>query len=121
MSTPKRATRGEQQAARAAREALDVFVVENGREKLVPIRTEGVERREWGAPILDPAGRPCYRVRLVPLGIGGPWRLTCQTYDWNTGLERVIASEAKARAAFDGIQDYTMRRTLWNVRGLRPI
>lgn len=98
-----------------------MYAVENGREKLVPIRTDGDELRQWGAPILDPAGRPCYRVRLVPIEVGGPWRLTCQTYDWNSELERTVASEEKARAAFDGIRDFTLRRTLWTVRGLRPI
>jgi len=101
---------------RDARLAYGTWREEQTQWKLV--RASPVDARLWAGPIRDEQGREFFRVSLLPPVWGGEkWRIVCSGND-DTSIVRDFTNEARARAVYDGINNFTQMKTLRG-RGFR--
>jgi len=76
------------------------------------VRASPIDASSWAGPFRDARGRPFFEVALYPpWNPGAPWRVRCSGND-DTSIVRVFRDEERARAVYDGINDFTQMKTL---------
>jgi len=98
---------------KAARDARAAFVADMmARVARKMVRASTVDAFRWAGPFLDERGREYFQVSLLPpYAPGAPWRVCCSGND-DTSIVRVFLDEERARAVYDGINDFTQMKTL---------
>lgn len=98
---------------KAARDARAAFVADMmARVERKMVRASPVDASRWAGPFRDERGREFFQVSLTPPYFpGAPWRVRCSGND-DTSIVRDFREEARARAVYDGINNFTQMKTL---------
>lgn len=95
---------------RDARAAFNADMVARVERKMV--RASPVDAYRWAGPFRDEQGREFFEVTLMPpYKPDAPWHVRCSGND-DTAIARAFRDEEKARAVYDGINNFTQMKTL---------
>lgn len=97
-------------AARDAQRAFyEAYAVRAARKM---VRASPADAERWAGPYRDARDRPYFEVALSPpYRPGARWQVRCSGND-DTSIVRFFDDEERARAVYDGINDFTQMKTL---------